>query len=508
MSIRRILAILVLLIVGIVGGLLVWLEWRVPREAPPRATDRIVISPQTSVIAVPISAPLSELGKALEQAVPRELWSIDQPDQTCVASRKVKVLFAKIKTPNVKCRIVGKVTRGAMALSGSGRTIEVAMPIRAVVSAQDIGGILKRETATADARVRAIVTLDLSPDWSPRGTIAIRYDWTDAPHIDFLGRRIEFTSKADDKLRGVIAKLEQSLPRELKKLSVRARVAEAWRSAFASLDLNQANPPVWMRITPRDLSYGGYAISGQQLVLNLGMTALTETFVGPRPADPPATPLPPVKKVDQKAGYVLFAIPVIADYHELEPVLLRALTKRSARPFDVPGLGQVNAQFGSVTMYGTTGGRIAVGVSFSAVRPGGSPSHGTVWLTALPVSQANSRRVAFAGLEVAGITDGTKSSLLLKLANAPVLIDTIADALTQNFAKDYDRLLGKIGTALAEKRVGSFVLRAKIDDVRTGALRATGQGVYLPVTGKGTAAISFDLPRKSSSRARRSGDAS
>jgi hypothetical protein len=273
-------------------------------------------------------------------------------------------------------------------------------------------------------------------------------------------------------------------------------VAEAWRSAFTSLELNQSNPPVWMRITPRDLSYGGYSVSGNQLVLRLGMTALTETFVGPQPADPPVTPLPSVKRLNRKAGLVHFAIPVVADYHELEPVLMRALTKRSARPFNIPGFGPVDAQFGSVKMYGTTGGKIAAGVTFSAARRGESPSHGTVWLTALPITQPNSRRVAFADLSVAGITDSTGSSLLIKLANAPVLIDTIADALTQNFARDYDRLLGKIGTALAEKRLGQFILRAHVDDVRTGALKATGQGIYLPVTGKGTAAITLDASGK------------
>lgn len=89
------------------------------------------------------------------------------------------------------------------------------------------------------------------------------------------------------------------------------------------------------------------------------------------------------------------------------------------------------------------------------------------------------------------MTDSTGTSLLLKLANAPVLADTLADALAQNFAKDYDRLLSKIGTALAEKRVGAVLLRAHIDDVRTGRLKATGEGVYLPVAGKGNAAITL-----------------
>jgi hypothetical protein len=494
--IRRIIALVALLLIGGIGGIVVWLCVRVPHEAPPRATDRIVVPPQRSVIAVPISAPISGLRVALETAVPHALWTTDRPGQVCVPPSRVKVLFAHLKTPTIKCRIVAQVTRGALALSGSGQTIQISMPLHAVVSAQDIGGILKRETATADAHVRVIVRLDLASDWSPRGKISISYDWTDAPHVDFLGRRIEFTSKADARLKHVIAKLEQTLPRELQKLSVRDHVAEAWRAAFTSLNLNRADPPVWLRITPRDLSYGGYSVVGDRLALRLGMTAVTETFVGPQPPDPPSTPLPPLRRLDEPAGIVRFAVPVIADYHELEPVLMRALVKRSARPFDVPGLGPIRAQFGSVTMYGTTGGRIAVGITFSAARPGERSSHGTVWLTALPLSQPNSRRVAFANLSVTGVTDSTGSSLLLKLANAPVLVDTLADALTQNFARDYDRLLSKIGTALAEKRVEHVLLRAHIDDVRTGALKATGEGVYLPVAGKGNAAITLIVPDK------------
>ena len=258
------------------------------------------------------------------------------------------------------------------------------------------------------------------------------------------------------KLKGVIARLEQTLPSELRKLSVHERIDRAWRSAFTSLNLNQANPPVWMRILPQRLSYGGYEIADDRLLLRLGMTARTETFVGPRPPDPPATPLPALSRLDQRLGLVHFAVPVIADYHEIEPVLMRALVKRSARPFEVPGLGPVNARFGSVEIYGTDGGKVAVGVTFAASLPGGKPSHGTVWLTAIPVSHENSRKVAFTDLSVAGITDSTGSRLLLKLANAPVLADTIAASLTQNFGRDYDDLLGKIGRALADKRIGDL----------------------------------------------------
>jgi hypothetical protein len=470
---------------------------RVPHKAPVRASNAISATPQDTIIAVPISASLENLSKALNKTVPRDLWAIDKPNQLCVPARKVKVLFAKVKTPAIKCRIVGHVTRGAIAIAGRGEDIVVSIPVHATVTAKDVGGILKEETAQADAHVRARLRLDIADDWTPRATAKISYDWVDAPHVQFLGQRIEFTSKADDKLQDVIAKLQRSLPQELAKLHVRDRVDEAWRSAFTSLQLNESNPPVWMQISPRELNYGGYAIHGDRLTLNLGMRAATETFVGPRPADPPATALPPLRRAAEKASGVLFTIPVIADYKELEPVLARALAKRSQRPFQVPGIGPVAAAFGQVVVYGTSGGRIAVGLTFSAARPDSSPSHGTIWLTARPVNAVNSRQIGFEGLEVSGVTDSTGTGLLIKLANTPGLSSTIAGALSQNFSSDYDKLLSKVGRAVSQKRVGDIVVRAHITDVHTGRIIAAGQGIYLPVWGKGTASIEL-APTQSS----------
>ncbi len=464
---------------------------KVSNQAPPRAHDAIDIPAQTSIIAVPVSADIGALARALEAEVPRTLWTIDQADQVCVPSRKIKVLFAKIKTPTLKCRLVGQVTRGPLAIAGQGQNLIVTMPIHAVIHARDVGGVLKQESAEADARVRAVARLDLNPDWTPRGKVDIHYDWTEAPHIDFLGKRIELTSTADTKLKGVIARLEQTLPRELAKLHFREQVEQAWGAAFTSLQLNQARPPVWMRIAPQELNYGGYSISGHTLALRLGMKAQTETFVGDRPADPPRTPLPPLKRLDVPAGRILFAIPVIADYAQLEPIIAKALVKRSARPFDVPGLGPVNAQFQQVTAYGTTAGHIAVGLRFTAARPGGKPSHGTVWLTALPLNPANTREVNFSDLKVTGVTDSVGGDLLIKLANTPGLSATIADALAQNFSKDYGDLMGKVTRAIDDTRQGDFVIRARIDNVTTGSLKATGMGLYLPVWGKGTASISL-----------------
>ncbi|MFM9935105.1 MAG: DUF4403 family protein [Novosphingobium sp.] len=461
-------------------------------QAPPRASDTFELPPQYSTIAVPVRTDLSVLERELEKAVPRELWTVDQPDTVCVASSKVKVLFVKLKTPAIKCDIVGQVSRGALTLSGSGRDIVVTMPIHAEVQARDIAGILKHETATGDARVRAVIHLDIDRDWNPKGTIAIAYDWTQEPGIEFLGQRIEFTSKADAKLKGVIAKLERALPGKLDDLGFRSRVESAWRQAFTSILLNRENPPVWMRIAPRRLQFGGYAIEGRSLVLRLGMEAQTTTYVGERPADPPPIPLPPRGDLAQNAGQLLFVVPVIADWDQMNAVLQKALVKRARRPFNLPGLGPIAAQFGRVTIYGTTGNKLAVGIAFSATPAGRqTASHGVVWLTGTPTNQPNSRKVNFSDLSVSGVTDGVGTDLLIALANSSAFSSTIADALTQNFEGDFAKLMGKINRVVTEKRVGDFVIEAKIDDVRTGLLKVAGRGVFLPVEGSGTATITL-----------------
>ncbi|WP_347304037.1 DUF4403 family protein [Croceibacterium sp. TMG7-5b_MA50] len=458
--------------------------------APPRANDPIPVERVESFLAVPVDADLGNLAAVLERRLPRQLWQIDRPGQACVPSRRIDIGIATIKTPTVRCRIRGEVTRGPLQLAGSGEEIILAMPLNAVVRAEDIGGVLKRETATATAMARAVIRIDLARDWTPRGTIDIRYDWRDEPHVDFLGQRIEFAEAADRELRPIIARLERELPGEIGRLQVREQIGRAWRSAFTSISLNRENPPVWMRITPQALRYGGYRIAEGRLRLNLGLAATTETFIGDRPTDPPATPLPPLQPLQRGSGRLSFFIPVIADYRQLEPVLLRALQRRSQRPFEVPGLGPVRARFDRVTIYGTTGGRIAVGATFAAQDSEGEQATGTVWFTGTPVNEPGSRRVGISGLEISGTTDMTGGDLLLQLANAPGVDAYIAGALTQNFDRDFAELLVKVRRAIAEKREGPLVIRARIDEVATGKLKAAGQGLYLPVRLTGTAEVS------------------
>ncbi|MDF7777022.1 DUF4403 family protein [Sphingomonas sp. AOB5] len=480
------------LIVAVVAIVAVIVSRNTDVAPPARLADPVNVPRHESTIAVPLDVDTALLLRELERAIPRTLWSINRHVDKCVPAQRVRLFKRNLKvTPSLGCDVIGTVTRGAIRLRGQGEDIIADVPIRAQVAARDVGGFLKGKTATGSAMVHARIRLSLSKDWAPGATVRLSYGWTNPPGIDFLGQRITFTDKVDEKLAPIVRELERTLPREIAKLNIRAKVADAWRQSFTSLELNAENPPVWMRITPQRLSYGGYSLSGGKLRLRLGLTALTETFVGPKPADPVATPLPQLVREAPGSRLRLF-IPVIADYAQLEPVVLRALTKRSQRPFELPGIGPVTARFDNVVVYGTEGGRIALGLTLAARRnAGGGETHGMVWVTAKPVNAPGSLTVAFQDVQVRGNTDGLGGDLLVQLVSNPQVANEIAASLTQNFARDFRKLMGKVQRAIVEKRAGAFVIRAEIGQVRTGSLYPAGQGLYLPVWTEGSARVEY-----------------
>lgn len=463
-------------------------------KPPDRATDRAPVPQDSSVIVVPITADAQSLTNLVEQAVPQQLWTINQHSSRCVAPQKIKIFGKKLSvTPPISCTIVGQVTRGAIRLHGNGKDLVADIPINATISAQDIGGVLKGETATGSALVRAHIVLDIRPDWTPMATVQLSYNWTTPPGIDFLGQRITFTQQADQKLAPVKNNLEHMLPQELRKLNLCAQAEQSWKKSFTTLLLNEKNPAVWMRISPREVIYDGYGIADGKLHVNLALKATTETFVGnARPKDPAPASLPNLIKADT-GGQLRFTSPVIADYAELEPVLLKALTKRAQRPFDIPGIGPLSARFEKVTVYAAKDGRIAVGLKLSA-KPVGSASgetKGLLWLTAKPVNTPGSPRIAFEDLQINGKTSAASGDLLVKLVNHPSVSSLLASSLTQNFSGDLDELLAKIKAAIGTVHKGDFVLHGTISSYKIGQIHAYGNGLYLPVQMIGSARLDY-----------------
>jgi hypothetical protein len=471
---------------------------RSENPTPPRLTTVPEFPKEPSTLLVPVTLSLESLQRALEAKTPKRLWSIDRRSDACVVGQQVKAFGKRMKvTPDISCRIVGQVTRGPIRLAGSGDQLTIHMPVHAAIAARDVGGVLKGETATGAAVVRARVHFALRHDWHPQAKVDISYDWTNPPGIDFAGQRVQFVDKADRELAGVIAGLERDLQAEVAKAQVRPIIAEAWKEAFTVIELNRAKPPAWMRITPVGLAFAGYEVEGRNLNLKIAAEVFAETFVGaeaPKPETP--GPLPPQIPVPKASG-LRFHIPVVADYRELEPVVLRALRKLNDKGIRVEGVGHVNADFQKVTVFATDEGRLAVGVN-AVVEPVGErlgtrfgKVHGQAWLTGVPISEPNSQVVRVRDVQIFGGTDRAAANLLLSVANSESVRQEIASSLTQDFTKDYQKVLTAAQKAVRDKQVGNFRLMIAVDEVDHDLIQVTGAGLFMPVTVKGTGRIVY-----------------
>ena len=466
--------------------------------APPRLTTVPEFAKESSTLLVPVTLSLESLQRALEAKTPRQLWSIDRRSDTCVAGKRIKAFGERIKvTPDISCRIVGQVTRDAITLSGKGENLGITMPVRATISARDVGGILKGETATGSAVVRASVRFGLTADWHPQAKVDISYDWTNPPGIDFVGQRIRFVDRADRELAGVIAGLERELQAEVARAQVRPIITGAWKEAFTVIELNREKPPAWMRITPVGLAFAGYNVDGRNLHLKIAAEVFAETFVGAEApeAQKPVT-LPPQIPVPRNTG-LRFHIPVLADYRELEPVVLRALRKLNAKGIRIQDVGHVNADFRKVTVFATDEGRLAIGVD-AVVEPVGQrlgtrwgKAKGKVWLTGVPITEPNSEIVRVRDVAIFGGTDRVATNLLLAVAGSDAVRQEIASSLTQDFTKDYRKVLMAAQKAIGDRQIGNFRLTVSIDEVTHDLIEVTGAGLFMPVTVNGTGKITY-----------------
>ena len=460
--------------------------------APPRVNTPADLPTETSTIVVPVAASLDTLGRAIDAELPHRLWAIDQHIDRCVPAQRVNLGIAKVKViGDLGCQVIGKVTRGRVRLGGGGDRLLITMPVHAEITASKVGGLISK-TATGDAEIHAVARLSMVGDWQPSARVTIDYDWITPPGIDLAGRRITFVDKADERLKPIVANLERTLPRELGKLRLRQQLVQLWRQSFTAINLNRERPPAWMRIAPQRLGFGGYDIRGRTLTATLAAEALTQTYVGDRPPDPTPIPLPPPARQIGARG-LRFFIPVVADYRQLEPVILRTLRKLDAKGIVLPRIGRVDASFDQVTVYATAADHLAIGVKVAAKARDASvaSAKGTIWLTAIPYNEPGSQRVQARDVQLAADTDSRVANLLVALFADTDVRGSIAAGLSHDFVGDYEKVLRAARKALDDRREGDFLLDVDITDVRNGELKVTGEGLFMPIRAAGTATIRY-----------------
>jgi len=488
--IRKVLfgvAVIALLLAG-AAIYFIWFHVRIENyPIPPRVETPPEFETEPSVVVTRVSVPIDRVRRGLEQDLPRTLFKINQRVEECVPRETVRIFKKNLfRTPRIGCTLVGEVRRGTISFGGNGRTLSASFPVNAEIEIRDIGDIIKRETASATAIMTMRATLGVNADWRLRPDIRISYEWFEEPSVVVVGQRVKLTKFADPELKKILASVERSLEAQIRKVDLRSEVSSAWRSGFDTISLNRENPPVWLRVTPKQAGASGLRVVGRSLSTSLMLKADLEVFVGEQPAQPNIDPLSANAGVARGQGFDV-TVPVLADYAEVEPVILRALRRLADRGIAKEELGTLDVKFGNVTLYATENGRIAVGVE-AEVEPVGNitgriwgKSRGVVWLTGNPVTDPNSEVVRIEGLEVFGDMDTDVGDLLVRALASEEVRTEIEQALVEDFAKEYEDVIGKARRGIGSVRLGGFDLSFDVATIEHGRITATGDGLFMPV---------------------------
>ncbi len=480
-------------LIGVVAAYLIWFHIRiVEAPAPARMEPAAQYPTEESVLVTELGVPLETIRRSLEREVPRTLYTIDEQIEECIPRETIRVLGREIgRTPKISCQLVGQIRRGPMRLSGRGNTLSVSFPVAAEIQARDVGGIIKRETATAAANVRLTARVAIAQNWRLKPDVRVSYQWSKEPGIDVLGQRIRFTRRANAELAPILAKAEKTLERELSALNLRPQVAQLWNQGFTTLSLNADNPPVWMQLNPTAIGAGNLRVSARRVTAQAMLRAKLGIFVGDKPAVPERKNLGSNAGITRDTGFEV-TLPVLANYDQLEPVILRALKRVAERGIAKEELGRLDLEFENVTLYAAEGGRLAVGIE-AQVEPIGNltdriwgRAKGTIWLTGLPVSEPDSQVVRIEDLQVFGDMDTAVGDLLVRIMASDEVKQEIERSLVEDFSNDYNSVIRKAKEGVRSIRAGDFNLSFDISDLSHGQITPTAEGLFMPVTASGS----------------------
>ena len=463
-------------------GVFLWfsskLEDPKPAPVPTDVRTEVRMEDQTSTIFIPVSGSLKYFENILNTDIPWRLANIDEPRQICLKTKSKLV-------PDISCELIGQVDRGRIRLTGSGRTLKITVPVSTQVQARDIGGIVKRETVTGSVIVTMRLKLSLSQDWQPSAKVDVAYDWGTKLGIDFLGQRINFSSKVDPEIRKIATQIEQQLPKLIAGLNARQKAQRIWAAGFTS-ERVKSNPEIWVRFTPQQVGYAGYLLRNGRLIVSLAAVAKTETIFGGRPEDAKVTPLPNLMPTLPPKGISVHA-PFHIPYSVFQRPVEKALALGAFQEVELEDGTTAQARFNDVEIFGIDRGRIAIGIGLTLKEPVWWLGNvdGKIWLTARPSLDLNNKIIGISNLEVISRTDNRLFDTIVGAVSKKEIDAEVVRKISYNFATDYDDALEKADQWLSAEPLEGFVFRGNLISAELERVHILPEGLIVQAQARG-----------------------
>ncbi len=279
--------------------------------------------------------------------------------------------------------------------------------------------------------------IDLDEQWCPVITTEVSYQWTQSPRVEWIGG-IDFNVQEilDKKLAEEMGSLDERLAGAIDCKRFRDELQQQWRAYSIAIDLPaELNPELagsdktadgteavdnkmFLNLVPQGFAFSGVNAETDRLGISFVLEA--QATVDTERVEPESLQLPALKRVDYRAGSTRFDFLLNLDYKHIRLLAVEALANQEFKSTSVAG--DVSVLIHDVSVSGS-GDRLSVELDFEADLPGRrtKKTTGKVYLTALPVVNADTRTLSLTDLRFSSILDSKLWDLLASVFEGKIV---------------------------------------------------------------------------------------
>jgi hypothetical protein len=413
-------------------------------EKPPESAASAPLQPRESSLQPSLTAPLSLVEAAANQAVDKVLpYTPPEGHQGFDVDNKV---FG-VCLPCLHADLYWDFTAYKLAnISISGRNNELAIRLPAGADGEArIGGDLAKYLSLHKRFGVGVVVdfgigLDVDSSFCPHPTSShADFAWSPQPYVEVVGRnclfgacvgpwRLEFGSYAEPAIRGQLSAVNATLYHAIDCQPIRDKVAEVWHPY--AFPVHVPYEDLYFNIVPEKIYFPGLGVTQSDLVFEGRLDILAS--LDPAPVSTTPLPFPSNTPLTVTPGRFSLAVPLSARYYTLSALAKQAL---DGQRFEASTpLGGVRVTPMGLDIYPTDDGRsLAIGVQVAVEFQYlfFLNTSGTLWLTATPEAVDSGRRMRLKDVKVTR----KFSNQIWNLASV-VLDDKISNAIRDGFELD------------------------------------------------------------------------
>jgi hypothetical protein len=395
------LASVIVLLAVLATVMLQWSHVNVLPDPPKRDIAAIEFPATTSHLSVIAVFPKAAIAAQLESALPKTF---------------------KFDVNSGGVRAHGSPSRGPITVVNdvTGKRVSASTPVSGRVQVEKRVIFNISVGIDVSAGIRASLSPVITPKWTIDPQFGLSAQVNRAVAKTAIGD-IDVTGHVQGPVTNAVNGVKGTAEAKLKEvLDVRKKVERLWSEMNSVHKLND-NPPTWLRITPRQVTFGQFRYTKDSIDSGLALDLETHVFLQDAAPDVLKSPLPDLRITGKLSDTFEISIPVEVSFSVLNEQLKAQLTKS---PIDLPKDAVVAITDATISPYGAG---ILLTLHFSGKKGWFKSASGRLHVVGIPVLDVKKAELRVEQLE---FTVETKNILVKAadwLAHAS-LLDAMASA--------------------------------------------------------------------------------